>query len=303
MRLQNFFPHAIINGMDNLLKSCRLCPVECGANRLIGAGACGVRGLKIAKYYLHPFEEPCISFKKGSGTIFFCGCNLRCVFCQNYEVSRAQRGRDVTPRELADIFRELEAAGADNISLVTPSHVVPYLIAAFEIYRPKIPVVYNSGGYEKTETLAMIEPYIDIWLPDLKFFSPFLSERYTGRKDYLERASCALLFMAEKPRSFDGEGKMLSGVIVRHLVMPLGTSDSISLLKWFKNHMPESAYLSLMSQYTPFGETDKFPELKRPVTAREYERVEEEAFALGIKNLFIQKRSSARESYIPKWDY
>ena len=303
MRLQNFFPHAIINGMDNLLKSCRLCPVECGANRLIGAGACGVRGLKIAKYYLHPFEEPCISFKKGSGTIFFCGCNLRCVFCQNYEVSRAQRGRDVTPRELADIFRELEAVGADNISLVTPSHVVPYLIAAFEIYRPKIPVVYNSGGYEKTETLAMIEPYIDIWLPDLKFFSPFLSERYTGRKDYFERASCALLFMAEKPLSFDGEGKMLSGVIVRHLVMPLGTSDSISLLKWFKNHMPESAYLSLMSQYTPFGETDKFPELKRPVTAREYERVEEEAFALGIKNLFIQKRSSARESYIPKWDY
>ena len=186
MRLQNFFPHAIINGMDNLLKSCRLCPVECGANRLIGAGACGVRGLKIAKYYLHPFEEPCISFKKGSGTIFFCGCNLRCVFCQNYEVSRAQRGRDVTPRELADIFRELEAAGADNISLVTPSHVVPYLIAAFEIYRPKIPVVYNSGGYEKAETLAMIEPYIDIWLPDLKFFSPLLSERYTGRKDYFE---------------------------------------------------------------------------------------------------------------------
>lgn len=303
MRLQNFFPHAIINGMDNLLKSCRLCPVECGANRLIGAGACGVRGLKIAKYYLHPFEEPCISFKKGSGTIFFCGCNLRCVFCQNYEVSRAQRGRDVTPRELADIFRELEAAGADNISLVTPSHVVPYLIAAFELYRPKIPVVYNSGGYEKEETLAMIEPYIDIWLPDLKFFSPLLSERYTGRKDYFERASRALLFMAEKPLSFDGEGKMLSGVIVRHLVMPLGTSDSISLLKWFKNHMPESAYLSLMSQYTPFGKIDKFPELKRPVTAREYERVEEEAFALGIKNLFIQKRSSSGESYIPKWDY
>lgn len=241
--------------------------------------------------------------QKGKRYDFFLRCNLRCVFCQNYEVSRAQRGRDVTPRELADIFRELEAAGADNISLVTPSHVVPYLIAAFEIYRPKIPVVYNSGGYEKAETLAMIEPYIDIWLPDLKFFSPLLSERYTGRKDYFEKASRALLFMAEKPLSFDGEGKMLSGVIVRHLVMPLGTSDSISLLKWFKNHMPESAYLSLMSQYTPFGEIDKFPELKRPVTAREYERVEEEAFALGIKNLFIQKRSSSGESYIPKWDY
>ncbi len=288
---------------EELLRSCRLCPVECGANRLSGPGACGVSALKIAKYYLHPFEEPCISFKKGSGTIFFTGCNLRCVFCQNYEVSRAQRGLEVTPARLADIFKELEALGAENISLVTPSHVVLYLLPAFEIYRPKIPVIYNSGGYEKVETLKLIDEFIDVYLPDMKFVSPLLSKRYTGREDYFERASEAVAFMAKKPLRMSEEGKMLSGIIVRHLLMPLGVQDSCAVLKWFKNEMPETAYLSLMSQYTPFGDTEKFPELRRPVTAREYERVLDEAFALGIKNLFIQKRSSSGTKYIPQWDY
>ena len=285
------------------LKHCRLCPVECGADRTAGVGACGASGLKIAKYYLHPFEEPCISFKKGSGTIFFCGCNLRCVFCQNYEVSRAQRGMDVTSERLAEIFRELEDMGAENISLVTPSHVAAYLPPAFELYRPKIPVVYNCGGYEKTETLRLIEPYIDIWLPDMKFVSPALSKRYTGREDYFERASEAIKFMARKPLKMTAEGKMLSGLIVRHLVMPLGVNDSIAVLKWFRRELPETAYLSLMSQYTPFGDIEKFPELKRAVTAREYERVLDEAFALGIKNIFVQKRSASGEKYIPSWDY
>lgn len=280
-----------------------MCPVECGTDRTAGVGACGASGLKIAKYYLHPFEEPCISFKKGSGTIFFCGCNLRCVFCQNYEVSRAQRGMDVTSERLAEIFRELEDMGAENISLVTPSHVAAYLPPAFELYRPKIPVVYNCGGYEKTETLRLIEPYIDIWLPDMKFVSPSLSKRYTGREDYFERASEAIKFMARKPLKMTAEGKMLSGLIVRHLVMPLGVNDSIAVLKWFRRELPETAYLSLMSQYTPFGDIEKFPELKRAVTAREYERVLDEAFALGIKNIFVQKRSSSGEQYIPSWNY
>ena len=154
---------------DENLTNCKLCPVECGANRTIQTGACGVNGLQIAKYYLHPFEEPCISFEKGSGTIFFCGCNLRCVYCQNYEVSRAQRGKQITPNELADIFRELEDKGAENISLVTPSHLTPYLQKAFALYRPKIRVVYNTSSYEKVETLKRIDEYIDIYLPDMKF--------------------------------------------------------------------------------------------------------------------------------------
>lgn len=290
----------------SLVQNCKLCPVECGANRALQAGACGVLGVntvKIAKYYLHPFEEPCISFKKGSGTIFFCGCNLRCAFCQNYEVSRAQRGKEFTPNQLADIFKELEDQGADNISLVTPSHVVPFLIKAFEIYRPKIPVVYNSGGYEKVETLSLIDPYVDIYLPDMKFYSPALSKRYLGKENYFEYASDAIQFMAKKTLRFDENGKMLSGCIVRHLVMPLCTADCKNILKWFVRELPPTTYLSLMSQYTPFGEIDGYPELSRKITAREYDAAVQTAFDLGIKNLFIQERSSAKQTYIPTWDY
>lgn len=289
---------------NRLLENCKLCPVECGANRLAGIGACGVSGLRIAKFYLHPFEEPCISFSKGSGTVFFSGCNLRCAFCQNYEVSRAQRGKEITPAQLADVFKQLEDMGADNVSLVTPSHVVPYLVRAFEIYRPKIPVVYNTGSYEKIETLKLIAPYVDIWLPDMKFCSPALSKRYLSKEDYFDVASAAIEFMAKNaPLRMTEAGKMLSGCIVRHLVMPLCVSDSKALLKWFNATLPPSTYLSLMSQYTPFGSIEKYPELSRPITAREYNAVVDTAFALGIKNLFAQERGSSGEKYIPEWDY
>ena len=293
----------IMNGFTEILSNCKSCPVACGANRLKTAGACCVNGIRVAKYYLHPHEEPCISFKNGSGTVFFTGCNLRCVFCQNFELSRAKRGKSLTAEELAQVFQELENMGAENISLVTPSHVIPYLLPAFKIYKPKIPVVYNSSGYDDLESLALIDPYVNIYLPDLKFYSPERSKRYTGRSDYFDRAEKAISFMAKKPLRITAEGKMLSGLVVRHLVMPLGVSDSVAVLKWFKKNMPPNAYLSLMSQYTPFGEIDGFPELKRPVTAREYNAVVEEAFALGIQNLFIQKRSSSGEKYIPSWDF
>lgn len=305
---------------DTRKNKCFACPVKCGAHRSEKAGYCGVKEMRVAKYYLHPFEEPCISFSKGSGTVFFTGCNLKCVFCQNFELSRAQRGMAVSPARLADIFKELEDAGADNISLVTPSHIIAELEKTFKIYRPKIPVVYNSGGYDSVESLKRIDEYIDIYLPDLKFYSPFLSKRYTGREDYFSVSSAAVRFMAQKPVRFeeprnasaatndatanDAENKkMLSGLIVRHLVMPLGVNDSFAVLKWFKNELPEDTYLSLMSQYTPFGETAAFPELSRPVTAREYNAVVNRAFALDIKNLFVQKRSSSGEQYIPVWDY
>ena len=288
-----------------LTKNCTLCPVECGANRLTGIGACGVDGLRIAKYYLHPFEEPCISFAKGSGTIFFAGCNLRCAFCQNYEVSRAKRGKAVTPRELTDIFKELEDMGADNISLVTPSHLTPYLAEAFELYRPKLPVVYNTGSYEKVETLKLIDPYIDIYLPDMKFVSPVLSKRYLGKENYFEVASEAVSFMANsKPLRMSEDGKMLSGCIVRHLVMPLCTNDSKAVVKWFNAYLPPSSYLSLMSQYTPFGEIEGMKELSRPITAREYNTVVEAALELGLaERLFAQERKSSSEAYIPQWDF
>lgn len=285
-----------------LLQQCTLCPVECGANRLTGVGACGVDGLKIAKYYLHPFEEPCISFQKGSGTIFFCGCNLRCAFCQNYDVSRANRGKAITPKELADIFKELEDMGAENISLVTPAHVVPYLVRAFELYKPKIPVVYNTGSYEKVETLALIDEFVDIYLPDMKCYSPALSKRYLGKEDYFDVASQAVEFMCRKPLIMTKDGKMLSGTIVRHLVMPLGVADSKAVLRWFTS-LPETAYLSLMSQYTPFGNIQPFPELNRPITAREYQAVTDYALDLGISRLFLQQRDSSNTKYIPEWDF
>ncbi len=286
------------------LKNCKLCPVECGANRLNGVGACGVSNLRIAKYYLHPFEEPCISFKKGSGTIFFCGCNLHCVFCQNYEVSRAQRGKEITPQQLADIFKELEEMGAENISLVTPSHFIPYLVAAFEIYKPKIPVVYNTSSYEKIQTLSLINPFVDIYLPDIKFYSPTLSKRYLGKEDYFDVASEAVAYMSkQKPLKITEDGKMLSGCIVRHLVMPLCTNDSKAILKWFASSLPKDTYVSLMSQYTPFGNIDGMKELSRPITTREYDAVMDTAFNLGIKNLFAQERNSSGEKYIPEWDF
>ncbi len=292
-----------INRQNRLdITHCLACPVRCGANREKGMGGCG-SNLAIAKYYLHPFEEPCISFAKGSGTIFFSGCNLRCVFCQNYEVSRASRGKQITAQELADIFKQLEEMGADNISLVTPSHLIPFILPAFSIYRPKIPVVYNSSGYDDLETLKMIDPYVDIYLPDLKFVSSDLSARYTGKPDYFARASEAIAFMAKKPVRFDENGKMLSGVIVRHLVMPLCTTDSIAVLRWFKKHMPKDAYLSLMRQYTPFGKVENYPELARKITAREYRAVLDEALALGIENIFTQERAAAGEEYIPSWDF
>ena len=286
------------------MKNCKLCPVECGADRTKNVGACGVDGLRIAKYYLHPFEEPCISFKNGSGTIFFSGCNLRCAFCQNYEVSRAKRGKPITPSQLADIFKELEDMGAENISLVTPSHLTSYLVQAFEIYKPKIPVVYNTSSYEKIDTLKRIAPYIDIYLPDMKFYSPALSKRYLGKENYFDIASESVQFMANaKETVFTNDGKMLSGCIVRHLVMPLCGGDTKSIIKWFSRELPQNTFLSLMSQYTPFGNIEGFPELSRPVTAREYNTAVQTAFDLGIKNLFLQERDSSGKTYIPSWDF
>lgn len=289
--------------LRDLLQNCRLCPVECGANRLNGNGACGVSALRIAKYYLHPFEEPCISFKNGSGTIFFSGCNLRCAFCQNYEVSRAKRGKEITPEQLADIFKELEDMGAENVSLVTPTHFNAHLVAAFEIYQPKIPVVYNTGGYEKIDALQRIDPFVNIYLPDLKFYASALSKRYLDKEDYFDVAAEAVSFMANKPLRMTDEGKMLSGCIVRHLVMPLCSGDSKSIVKWVARNLPRTMYLSLMSQYTPFGEIDGFPELSRKITAREYDAVVQTALEEGLENLFLQDRKSGSEQYIPAWDF
>lgn len=280
--------------------------MNCGVDRETSFGACGVKGIKIAKYYLHPYEEPPISHKNGSGCIFFCGCSLKCAFCQNYELSRNTRGKEISVDGLAEIFEELEKSGADNINLVTPTHYVDKIASAFEKYRPSIPVVYNTHGYERLETLKIADSFTDIYLPDLKFIDPFLSKRYTGREDYAKFALPAVKFMAQKPLKLDKDGKMLSGCIVRHLILPLAAYDSVKVLE-FVSTLPDGVYFSLMSQYTPFGEAlgdnSKFPELKRRITEREYKTVLNAVKATGLKNVFLQDKASAEAIYIPKWDF
>lgn len=282
---------------------CTLCPVSCGIDRTVSVGRCGVQGLTVAKYYLHPFEEPPISHRNGSGTIFFGGCSLKCIFCQNDVLSRAERGKAVTPKQLADIFRKLEDLGADNVNLVTPDHVADRIGEALQIYRPSIPVVYNSSGYTLVSTLESIDRYIDVYLPDLKFCSPELSKRYTGRDDYFQYASQAILYMAKKPVRFDENGKMLSGMLLRHLLLPMCTSDSLRILDFISEHLPSDTPISLMRQYTPMGNFEACPELNRPITAREYRRVLDYALLLGLTNVYTQEKQSAQKAFIPDWDY
>lgn len=291
--------------MDNLeiMQKCTLCPNKCGVNRTAYRGKCGAsEKLKIAKYYLHPFEEPCISGKNGSGTVFFCGCPLGCVFCQNYEVSNNLTGKEITTSELAEIFKELEKDGAENINLVNPTHYVPQIAEAFKIYKPDIPVVYNTHGYELIETLEQANEFTDIYLPDLKYFSPKISKRYTGKEDYFSVASKAVEFMIKcRKTQFNGQ-MMTSGVIVRHLILPLNSNDSVEIVKWFKEN-GKGAYFSLLGQYTPYGKIDGFEELQRKITKREYEKVYDAILSANITDCFVQELSSANEKFIPKWDF
>lgn len=288
----------------NLNNGCNLCPISCCADRTKKVGACGAGDkIKIAKYYLHKFEEPCISGKNGSGTVFFCGCSLKCKFCQNFELSRNLRGKEITAGELADIFFELENMGAENINLVTPTQFSDKIIEALNIYKPKIPVVYNTHGYEKPEILQKIYSFIDVFLPDLKFYSQALSTRYTGKSNYFEYASKAVLLMAQKPLIFDKKGMLKSGTIVRHLVLPACASDSKRIIDFFADNLKDRAYLNVMSQYTPMGEITDLPELSRKITKREYDSVIDYAISKGIEKMFYQKRISASEEYIPVWDY
>lgn len=281
---------------------CNQCPAACGADRTLQKGFCGVQGVKIAKYYLHPYEEPPVSFKNGSGCVFFSGCSLKCVFCQNYEVSRNLRGKELSVRQLADVFKALEDMGAENINLVNPTHYLSHIMGAIDIYKPNIPIVYNTHGYETEEALKLADGFTDIWLTDLKFTDGMLSKRYTAREDYPDFAIPAIKYMARKPLKMREDGKMLSGCIVRHLILPLAAYDSINVVK-FVSTLPESVYFSLMSQYTPYGEIADFKELNRKITRREYERVVVAVRDFGLKNVFLQDFDSANEKYIPDWDF
>ena len=281
--------------------NCNQCPVGCGADRSVTAGACGVKGVRIAKYGLHNYEEPPISYKNGSGCIFFCGCTLKCVFCQNFGLSRNMRGKDISVNELADVFKRLEDAGAENINLVNPTHYLSHIAEAIAVYRPKIPVVYNTHGYETVESLRVADKFVDVWLTDLKFIDDSLSRRYTSRGDYSDYALSAVRFMSQKPLIFK-DGKILSGCIVRHLMLPQAVYDSVNVVK-FVASLEDKVCFSLMSQYTPFGEIEKYPELKRRITHREYDRVEAAVRSSGLKNVYLQGFESAEELYIPRWEF
>lgn len=283
--------------------NCTLCPNACGVDRTKTVGACSAKeNMKIARYAPHFFEEPPVSGTKGSGTVFFTGCPLKCCFCQNYELSRNTRGKEISPKELADIFMELEEKGVHNVNLVTATHFADKLLEAFAIYRPKVPVLLNSHGYESIETLEKLAPYIDVYLPDLKYVSPDVSFRYTGKKNYFDVAISALDFMVNAVPAVYEDGLIKKGVIVRHLVLPKNVEDSKRVVAAFAPYKDKAA-LSILSQYTPFGKIDAFPELKRRITAREYNAVVDYALSLGITDLFTQKRVSADEGYIPAWDF
>lgn len=296
--------------MLELLKECRLCPRECGVNRLEGQrGRCGAVGetVKVARAALHYWEEPCISGSRGSGAVFFSYCPLGCVYCQNREISWGDAGKEIAVSRLAEIFLELQGKQAHNINLVTPTHYVPQIILALREAKEKglsIPVVFNCGGYEKPETLKLLEGLVDVWLPDFKYVSTEHAAKYSGAADYLENAKAALSEMvrqAGKP-VFDIHGIMTRGVIVRHLVLPGMSKESKKILRYLHRTYGDRIYLSIMSQFTPLENVRDYPEIDRTVTESEYENLLDFAVNIGIENAYIQEGGTADESFIPPFD-
>ena len=285
---------------------CNLCPRNCNTLRTENentGGFCGMPlRLKIARADLHFWEEPCISGEKGSGTIFFSGCPLNCVYCQNYDISHKKQGKSITSKELAELFYELEQKGAHNINLVTPTHYILGIKEALSIYKPKIPIVYNSSGYEKVEVLKTLEGLVDIYLLDFKYVSNEKSEKYSGVFDYPDVAKNAILeAYRQQNECIFSDGIMQKGVIIRHLLLPQSTKDAISVFDWVRNNTPK-AYFSIMSQYTPTKNVIAFPEINRKVTKREYQKVLDYIFPTDFTNVYIQEKSSASENFIPDFN-
>lgn len=283
---------------------CNLCPRKCNVNRDLKSGFCGVSNtLKVARAQLHFWEEPIISGTNGSGTIFFSGCNLKCVYCQNYNISNENFGKDITTQRLAEIFKELENAGAHNINLVTPSHYVKQIVEALNIYKPKIPVVYNTSGYDSVEELKMLEGYVDVYLTDLKYYSSELSQKYSSAKNYFEVCSLAIKEMIrQQPKNVMENGLIKKGVIIRHMVLPNCINDSFKVLEWIKNNLGEDVIVSVMGQYTPYFNASKFPEINRKLKPVEYKLVINHFNKLGLKNGFMQSLDSADENFIPPFN-
>ncbi len=294
---------------DPLMESCTLCPRKCKVDRNSGKhGVCGVSSdIYVARAALHFWEEPCISGKRGSGAVFFSGCTLKCVFCQNYELSHAETGKRVSEERLAEIFLELEGKGAHNINLVTPDHYIPEIKRAMISARDqglKIPYVINCSGYETRELIQMLDGLADIYLDDFKYMDNEKARKYSGAGDYPERAMESLREMVRQcpEPAFDEEGMMQHGVIVRHLLMPGMVRNAKQVVDHVYDTYGDKVYLSLMHQFTPFERLERYPEINRRVTHREYERLLDYAMDKGVTNAFIQDGSVARESFIPSWN-
>ncbi|NLY97391.1 MAG: radical SAM protein [Clostridiaceae bacterium] len=290
----------------SILKNCTLCPRECRTDRTAGKlGYCRASDqLKVARAALHMWEEPCISGEEGSGTVFFTGCALGCVYCQNRQISKGSAGKVITIERLADIFLELQKMGANNINLVTPSHYVLHIIEALDISKRKgltLPVVYNCSGYEKTETLKLLEGYVDIYLPDFKYMSEEPAIKYSNCKNYFPIAAKAVEEMVRQvsETQFDDRGIMQKGVIVRHLTLPGYLEDSKRIVKYLYETYKDRIFLSIMNQYTPIVKNTPYPELNRRITEEEYEELIDYAIDIGVENGFIQEGETASESFIP----
>ena len=284
------------------MQLCNDCPRHCNAVRDKFRGFCGVGSLpRVARAGLHFGEEPPISGKNGSGTVFFSGCSLKCVFCQNFNISHKKYGKDISVERLAEIFRELEASGAHNINLVTPTHYISAIKEALKIYRPGIPIVYNSSGYDDIKVIE--EDIFDIYLFDLKFISRDKSKRYAACENYFDIASEVIkkAYSIKGEPIFDENGIMQRGVVVRHLILPQSTNDAISIINWLYENTPQIC-LSIMSQYVPMYKAEYFKEINRPITKREYEKVLSAAFDKNFTEVYTQQMSSATTEFIPKFD-
>ena len=281
---------------------CNLCPRKCSVDRTISKGYCSQGTLKVARASLHEWEEPIISGTNGSGTVFFSGCNLKCVYCQNYEVSRG-KGKDITPKELADIFKKLEDMGAHNVNLVTPTHFVDDIMRACEIYKPSIPIAYNCGGYESIDTLERLKGIVDIFMPDFKYSDNALAKKYSNCHNYYETCTSAIIKMRELcPVDLVQDGIMKSGMIIRHLVLPNAIDNTKGVIDWIANNMAKDTYVSLMGQYVPFGEADRYPEINRKLKPIEYKIAINYLLQKAFDNAFVQSLESADENFIPDFN-
>lgn len=284
---------------------CAVCPRNCKANRSEKVGLCSVgENFKIARAAPHFWEEPFISGTNGSGTVFFSGCNLGCVFCQNREVSHRAFGKEVSQTQLMKIFDSLVEKGVHNINLVTPTHYAPMLAKVLEKYDSPVPIVWNSSGYEKVETLKMLDGLVDIYLPDIKYFDFAPAQKYSSAGDYFEFASQAVLEMFRQVGTMKlrENGIAEKGIAIRHLVLPGNISQTVKVFSWIRENLPSETYISVMRQYTPYGEAKNMPPINRPLSSREYSIVKEKILSLGFENCYFQSKESAKENFIPDFD-